>query len=231
MTAPHLIRRAVPQDARAIAAIKQATWPEENPGAPLDRIAAIIREPDHVVQVAEINGALAGFIDSFVTLSAEGVRRWEIDLLAVHPGYRRRGLGRALVAASFAAGRNFHPALARALIRLDNVASQRAFAANAFTPLPERYRLMIGTPEASENTAPPPDAHLIPVQTLNYAGLWIEGQPTTTDCLSARAICARHGWPVAGAVIRTHQQAAIRAAKEAGFTAVEDFQWWVRPYR
>lgn len=222
------VRRATPEDAPAIAAVKLACWPDEAVDA--THIAGIIAEPDHATMVVVVDGILVGFVDGFLTLASEGTRRWEIDLLAVDPESQGRGLGRVLIGACFGTGRRFAPRFARALIALDNMASQHAFARAQFTRQPGALSLMIAT-DGTDRAAPaPPDAHLIPVQTLGYRGVWLEGTRTPEAFAAARTVRARFGWETAGTLI-PHTRPDLQARGEAsGFTPVGDFEWWVRPY-
>ncbi len=220
-----LIRRAKPDDVPALAAIKAACWPAER--VAVEHLARALSAADRVTLVAEDNSAIVGFVDGFLTQAADGTRRWELDLLAVHPAAQGRGLGRALITACVAAGARFLPAYSRALIRLENIASQRAFAAAAFAPAGTRCRLMINTAGVDGRVEPPPDAHLVPVMTLTYRGVWLEGRRTAGAFAAARDMRARHGWDVAGSVIPLTEEEALLAASEAGYVAAGDYVWWV----
>ena len=72
-----------------IADLKKAVWPHE--AADPDLISAALNTPSHQAFIAKIDGQPAGFVSCFVTSSHEGDARWEIDLIAVHPDFRRRG--------------------------------------------------------------------------------------------------------------------------------------------
>lgn len=56
------------------------------------RIRGKIRCPDNIVLVARSRGEIAGFAIMYV-----GVEEARLNLLAVTPGYRRKGIGRRLV--------------------------------------------------------------------------------------------------------------------------------------
>jgi GNAT superfamily N-acetyltransferase len=219
------IRRATPEDAPGIAAVRRAVWPGE--AVDFAFMGRVIAEPDHATLVAVLNGTIAGFADGFLTLAADGTRRWEVDLLAVHPDYQRRGLGAALTAACTNAGRDFGPSLARALIRTDNLASRRAFARCGYQE-GAACRLMINRDDGGGSVEAPAGSHIIPVMTLSYRGLWLEGVLTPAAFRAVQDIRARLGWAVAGAVIPAAQGRAIRAAEAAGFFAVGDYAWWER---
>jgi len=215
--------------AAEIARLKAAVWPEER--ADVAYLAAALAQPDRATLIAEADGALAGFADGFLTLAEDGARRWELDLLAVDPAHQGRGLGRALIAACTEAGRDFGAEVARALIRASNTPSQRAFQHVGYTLDPAPLVLWI---DAQDDDAPaplPPDAYLIPVITLGYRGVWIEGQPDEAVFRAARTIRARHGWDSAGAVLPLADVAANEAARRAGFTPLGEppsggWAWW-----
>ncbi len=221
-----LIRRAGPDDAPALAAVHAACWPAERMS--LEHVARALALPDRVTLVAETGGILVGFVDGFLTTGADGKRRWEVDLLAVHPAMRGRGVGRKLITACTAAGATFSPVCIRALIRVDNIASQRAFAAAGFAPAPTLCRLLVSATGSDRGQELPPGGHLVPVVTLTYRGVWIEGTLSAEAFAAASAIRARRGWDVAGCVIPLAQGEALRAAGEAGYTVVGDFAWWLR---
>ncbi len=224
----HAIHPATPHDAAAIATLQAACWPGERPD--VARIARVVTGPDHATLIARIEDKPVGFVDGFLTLAADGARRWEVDLLAVDPAWRGRGVGRALIAACTAAGAAFAPLYARALIAVDNAASRRAFAAAGFVEQAAPCRLMIMTAGEDGGRAAPPEAHLVPVQTLSYQGVWVEGALTPGAFAAAGDVRARFGWDVAGAVIPLGQAEALAAAEAAGYRAVGAYTWWTRVY-
>jgi len=149
--------------------------------------------------------------------SPEGTLRWEVDLLGVHPDYRGRGIARELVEAVVEAGRGYDAQRARALIRIDNVASLNTFKRCGFS-LDERvYDLYVADLAASE-VAFPPDSHLAAVETLTYSGVWIEGE-LSLDALRFGRTQAGSG--IAGVVV----PAGSLAAEQAGFERIGQYRW------
>jgi L-amino acid N-acyltransferase YncA len=168
-------------------------------------------------------------VDGFATLSGAGVLRWEVDLLAVHPGYRGQGLGARLVRANTAAGRDAGAACVRALVHVENVASQRTFARCAYRREDALCNLYV-LPGAGLNLGVqlPPDAYLVPVNTFNYRGLWLEtgGFPSETGRRCYTSALLNGAWDLLGAVIPARQAERERLALAAGFTLVGQYQWW-----
>jgi ribosomal protein S18 acetylase RimI-like enzyme len=94
------------------------------------RIARVV--PSHHTLAAVEDEAVVGFVDSFTTLSAEGVRRLEVDLLGVLPEQQGRGIARRLVTEAVKAASQYNVDQVRALVRDSNAASQPCFAACGF---------------------------------------------------------------------------------------------------
>ena len=220
-----LCHRATAKDAFTIAAIKAAAWPDE-PSLDPSYYARVLKEPDHITLVAEVNDRVLGFVDGFLTLAADGARRWEIDLVAVHPVGRRRGLGQALVEACMKSGFENGASYARALIRVDNIASQCTFTRCGFHQEKERCQLYITMSGEDDGSSAPSDTHLIPVMTLNYCGLWVEGVRSSAAMQAASSIRARHEWDIAGAVIALLDDDALCAARVNGYKYAGDYAWW-----
>ncbi len=221
-----LIRRATPDDAAGLVQIKQNVWPDE--AAELALVTTALSDASHATLVAAGGGGLLGFVDSFSTFSSQGLKRWEVDLLAVHPDHRRQGLGRRLVRACTEAGRHIGATIARALIQVDNAASQRTFAGCAYQASDVTCNLYVSTKKLniSEATQPAQGLHLIPVNTFNYRGLWLEGYFSLARFNAAQVALCYGNWTLAGAVVPVDQVKANQAAQSAGFERVGRFRWW-----
>lgn len=217
------IRPAAIADAERIARLKQAVWPDDTADPAL--IASVIQRPDHASHVVLMDDELAGFVSGFITVAADGVTRWEIDLLAVATPYRGKGLAARLVAASVSAGLASGAVAQRALVRVGNIPSERAFARNGFQPETVTSQLYI-TGAAANTALASPGLHLIPVTTFGYKGVWLEGVVTEAGFQAARALCAANHWDIAGAVISTADLAALESARAAGCEYAGDFRWW-----
>ena len=215
---------ATPSEIAALATIKHATWPDEDPLDPAI-VATALQTPGHQTHIVAINGRSAGFASSFLTQSATGERRWEIDLLAVHPDFRGLGLGSKLVETAV----NAAPAVAfaRALIHVDNVPSQRSFARHGFQPSGSPYVLHICSQPTAHTTVLPPTAHLVPVNTLTYRGLWLEGELSPAAFQAAQTECLHQQRDLVGALLPAADSASQQTAEKCGFVAVGTYQVWV----
>ncbi len=221
-------RLAVPADAPHIFAIKQAVWPSESPKGQA-YIAEVIALPDHATHLAFVDDTPAGFVDGFMTYTPEGLPRWEVDLLAVHPDFRGKGIAVRLVALSTETGQARGANFARGLVEIENTASQRTFARCAYTLENQHHALMVGSEILIDILILPPENTLLtPVQTINYCGIWVEGVYQKNSFLAGQVLCTRHAWDLTGAVIPTNDTTALQVAQELEFTLVGHYQWWKR---
>lgn len=222
------IKRVLADDAHAIKAVKDTVWPDDATSEAY--IRQIIAQPDHAIHLAKTNGVPSGLVEGFLTLSSEGVCRWEVDLLAVHPDFRKQGIATRLIQTCVQAGLEMGAEQFRALIHVENIASQQSFLRNGFHRGGDPSVLCI-----SAETITNPIAlraldglHLIPVATLNYRGVWLEGQIETDGLRLAQAVCTHHKWDVAGAVISQHHQDIISAAESCGYFVVGQYERWFK---
>jgi len=90
-----------------------------------EAVALLQRDEQHAYLVSA-RGAIAGFCACFETDMGEDTRL-EIDLLGVVEAWRNHGLGRRLVAHALNKGQKRGVHAARAIVRVDNLASRRVF--------------------------------------------------------------------------------------------------------
>lgn len=213
------MRQVTPADAAELARLIHAVELDDNPNA--DRIASVIRSTTRSTLVEEdASGALIGFIDAFMTVSSDGIPRWEVDLLGVHPDYRGRGIAQRLINASIAVGREQGAQLLRALIHVDNGASAGAFQRVGFQAADATHELYISDSLINAPLTPPRAAYLIPVCTLTYSGIWIENDQSPQALAAARAIRAKYDWFIAGALLPEG------APAPESFAHVGTYSWW-----
>ena len=165
------IRLACPDDAEAIHFILQETWGDS---LLFDVFTDHILSPEHQVFVAVDGGEVIGFLSAFLVPTA--APRWEMDLIIVRSTSRGKGIGTSLIERALTYGSNLRACCAAASIRVDNYASQRAFVKAGFTTDAQARSLFLWGPLTCEfATDVPETVHLIPVDTLTYRGLWIDG--------------------------------------------------------
>lgn len=218
------IRRAAQTDLQAVAEIKAAVWPEEK--IDLEVIGGVLCSPAHFTLLAEAEGEAAGFVDAFPSLSEDGRRRFEIDLLAVHPARRRQGIARLLVEACAVEARQAGCDLARALIKTDNVASQGVFAACGYQSVEPVCDLYISREPGYEEIEPD-GLYLVQVETINYAGFWMESSFDRRSFLAARRRLADAKLELVGALLPSGLEDCAQAALSAGFQPVGQYRWWL----
>jgi GNAT superfamily N-acetyltransferase len=225
---PIHLRIAAAADAAAVAQVKDALWSEET--TPPDYIAQVIQQPDHHTTLALNDNHIVGFVDSFLTLGSAGQRRWEVDLLGVHPAYQGQGIGSQLMQATTTAGWQLCADSTRGLVAVQNVASQKAFVRAGYWVEERPLNLWVSSIHHSQltihNSQLPLASYLLPVITLNYRGLWLEGQLSTAAFQAAQAICARKSWDIAGVLIPVEDSALNKAAHQANYAFVNQFQFW-----
>ena len=165
------VRLARPDDAEAMHRILQETWGES---LRFDVFADHISSPQHQVFVAVEAGEVVGFLSAF--LVSNPTPRWEIDLIIVRSASQGKGIGTSLIQEALTYGSRLGVRSAKASIRIDNYASQQAFAKVGWATDGQGRSLLLWNPLAFRFIANVPETvHLIPVDTLTYRGLWIEG--------------------------------------------------------
>ena len=222
------IRPASTDDASAMVQVKKLTWPEEE--IRLNQVKRVLDDPAHEVLVAEVQGRVAGFVDSFVTTAANGDLRWEVDLLAVHPDWRGRQLGQKMILACLKAGQERGAAFARALIQVENRASQISFERCGFQLVPKVLCLYVSPAKELFSTAAESDGHLLAVNTINYSGLWLEEDASESSLIVANAACWQKKCDLVGTLVIQANLSDNEKMNELGFTKVGDYQWWTLPF-
>ena len=219
------IRPAQPAHASLLAALLAGVWPAERADAA--QIAYTLAQPGHVAHIAYVAGQPAGFVSCFPTTAADDTPRWEIDLLAVAPPFRRRGLARALVAAALDAGAIAGARLARALTRRENRAVHVVFDQCGFTCDGRLWTLYVGNVRAPRPATLPPGAHLVPVDTFTYSGRWLEGRVDTAALRVAITLPPAEP-DVIGCLLPAEREDLHVAAYELGYSRLGRYYWWVR---
>lgn len=216
---PITIRRALPQDAQAIAELIAAAFHEEaNP----THIQSLIEGGEHLTFVAE-DEQIVGFIDGFYTYMPHKIRRMELDLLAVHPEHSGKGIGKALI--NTFGESNEHAQKIRVLVAVTNIPMQRAMQNTGYQlqePAMSLYVASEGKAEAHTHEA----RWLIDIKTFTYTGIWIEGNISKEIIEAAHARRELRRLEVVGAVIPSDAHRQIKTLQASGFKSTKEFQWW-----
>jgi GNAT superfamily N-acetyltransferase len=181
-----------------------------------------------VTQVAIVEHAVVGFIDGFSTISITGLQRWEVDLLAVRPDVQHRGIAKQLIQANSTAGHELGVDMSRSLIQVDNAGSMKAFSDcgyRAENDVSGLYVLNHYTPASSANLLPN-DMNLIYVNTINYRGLWVEGELSAEGLDVANRERNQCSLDIIGVVISLRQTRSIRVADSAGYNFIGQYRYW-----
>ena len=218
------IRRAAADDAADIAMISGASLDTEMDEARLRHLLVLRRG---FTFVAALSNRVIGFADYFLTVSSDDEIRLEFDLLAVHPTTRGRGIGQRLVHAGIEQAKRLGAASIRALVAVDNHAMQRLGAANQFQRSKDRFALYVSaryprSPSCANNV----QAYLIPVETLTYAGIWIEGAVSQAAIDNALSIASARKLTTVGAVVSSQDAAAAALFRANHFDYIGKYDWW-----
>jgi ribosomal protein S18 acetylase RimI-like enzyme len=175
----NIIRRADPGDAGPIDRVLKDVW---NQSIEREVFREHLASADCGIWVATVEGNVAGFVSAFVTPGRQGERRWEIDLVAVRRDDQGKGLGKGLLKQASEGGRSRTLDNSRAFVRTENVQSQSIFEAAGYQSDRRVHLLHLWEPESFEGSGrAQPEVKLIPVDTLTYRGLWIEGLSTVSE--------------------------------------------------
>lgn len=222
-----LIKQAVPDDAPELAQLIGLIWHDashdDTPNAA--SVARVIQERGECTLIGCDENRVLGFVDAFMTMDMGGAPRWEVDLLGVHPDARGKGTAVELIRSACEYGADQGADYARAVVRHDNVGAQKTFSHAGFKTDGKSYRLCIASPPEIEDSlidmSSEDGAYLIPVTTLTYRGVWIEGTPTPRGLVAARVICMRHGWDTAGVLLADE-------TTPDGYEEVGVYQFWTK---
>ena len=217
------IRPAKPDDAPAIARIA-ATALATSIDAGSPRVRQILSEG--LTYVATQHGVVVGFIDSFFTFGQTGGRRFEVDLLALASQERGRGVGSSLAAKSLAVAADTGARSIRALVRSDNVPMQRVCSRHGFTRTPTSFKLYFVDPKPVARPKRYHEAHLIPVETLSYGGIWMEGSPSQEAIDDAQLMASQGDMSRIGAVIPSESLAVAELLQANSFQLLGEYHWW-----
>lgn len=217
------IRLASPADAGEIARIaadaKVAAIEARSP-----RVRKILGESRTYVAINR--GDVIGFVDGFFTSAASGRRRYELDLLAVTREAQGLGIGTRLAAECLAAAVEGGAHHARALVRVENAAMRKLCQRLGLHCSRAIFELYVGDRQTPKGLASQHRAHLLSVDTLGYAGIWLEDRLSQEAIEAAHRLASRSNASVIGAVIPSKATAAATLLKANSFRKAGCYHWW-----
>ena len=220
------IRPATASDVPGIALVCEAAFAESiEPEVCLRQIA----DPTTDLHVAVEGSEIAGFVSAF-SLDGAADNPWFVDSLAVHPQSQGRGYGRHLIESTWTTARRHGIHLSRALIRADNAPSQSCFAHCGSATDQQPHSLYIWPPQASAANGKTDPVRLLPVDTITYRGLWLEGLADASEEIQHRAVqqahayCAREGRGPSGALIADPPRLDAALLDQAELKG--EYHWW-----
>ena len=229
------LRKAASTDIKGIATVVYDVWAQD---ILTDICEAQIKDDTCALWVAADKDDIAGFVSAFLTTGKDGDRRWEVDLVAVRRASQGQRLGQRLVTKACQDARIHNVSIARAIVRVNNIASQKTFENAGFTTDWRIHKLLLWTPDPSDNPiAYARNVTLLPMDTLTYRGLWIEG--LTSEGLTieeqrqavktARSMIARDGRLNTGALIPVDEEHLLATDLRETASVHGEYYWFVKP--
>lgn len=161
--------------ADGVLAVERATF-DESPYSPAE-VQAMLSDGLQQGWVAVAQQGVVGFCLAFATHGLAGTV-WEIDLLAVLPQWRGRGIASRLIRAAAAHGATLAPR-ARAVVATDNQASAHAFVRAGFRVAPDLCELLIyRTSESTRRSSPRTSLVVRPAADMTNWRAWAEDLPS-----------------------------------------------------
>lgn len=220
------IRKAHPGDAAEIAELHHLVWPREMVDP--NQVNSLLAEESHTAYLAFDPLGLVGYADGFQTRAQDQAPRWELDLLAVHPRARRRGIAIALIKEQISGARQNEIDQIRALVKLNNRGAHRAFASAGFEPSPSVLHLYTAAIDENWDPKLPSACHLVDVTTFTYSGVWLEGCLDSETILSVLEAQAAESPRMLGVLIDPHQVDPDASERMVRLTFGGAHQWYYR---
>lgn len=228
------IRRATLEDAEGIAKVVRQTWNQS-----IDYVVyrSHIEEDTCSIWIAVEDNEVAGFVSAFLTIGSHQTRRWEIDLVVVRPSSQGKGLGSRLIQTALNDAKKHCVGISRAIIRTENIASQKAFQRAGYVTDERVQRMFLWSPKATgRRVIPPENITLSRMDTLTYRGLWIEGLMSESlsqterrnTVIVAQALIAEEGRLNTGCLIPSDLEGCLPEDVLKTATIHGEYHWWLK---
>ncbi len=137
----------------------------------------------------------------------------------------------ALVEASTIEGRARGAEMARGLVAVDNVGSQKLFSRCGYYTDGTSYNLLVYGSRSHELSAKREEemTFILPVKTMNYTGFWVEGELNLKSLEQGKKQLFATDFDLVGAAIPENQNNLVRDSFAIGYEKIGRFQWWQRP--
>lgn len=227
------LRYATTADIPALISILDSVFQEQISEAYLE---SVLEHGRNKIWVVEQDEQAVGFVSGFLTKINTAIRRWEVDLLAVQPTYWGNQYGSELLKKTLQDARNHRANFSRGLVRVENKPAQWAFRLADFHTTGQIYQLMVWQPRDLGEPLPEDETvSLIPVKTLTYSGIWMEGlnapylsaEERWRYISGARTLAAQENYRMVSSLIPAKYELEAEIAAES--EVVGEYQWWRRP--
>jgi ribosomal protein S18 acetylase RimI-like enzyme len=227
------IRIATPDDVPGIAAVIKDSLGED---LNQDYCRLLLASREYIVRVADAGDDILGLVGGFVSSTTGAVRRWEVDLLAVRSHEQNAGLGTKLLVAAWDDAEANQVKFARGLTKIGNDAAKTCFERAGYTSNGTVFDMIQWTPANFDaGSTSRSMISLLPVETLIYQGVWIEGLDNVMVSDDDRENAVKAGRAMALSENRDHATAVVPADKPLSANVMSDgvmvgqYQWWRKP--
>lgn len=221
-------RPAIRSDAASLADLIHRAMGDDADNA---HLAAVLAIPSHFTRLAVVDDALIGFVDGFLTQSPEATWRFELDLLAVDEAWRGCGVGAELVRSILESAEQTPATMIRALVRAGNMPMETLMSRAEFKAESALYELWVKSVGALGPQLPhPPDdvqAGVVPVTTLTYRGVWLEGDINELLIAKALSHALRDRAEIVGATV-PDDSPFRHTLQHMAFDMAGVYRWWHR---
>ena len=104
----------------------------------------------------------------------------------------------------------------------------KVFTSCGYQPESQVCGLYVSSNDSDVNIAIPSNLHLGAVDTINYRGVWLEGELSGDAFAAAISSKTRLGLDIAGATVLLTRKDVIRKALSANYLLIDHYRFWIR---